>query len=574
MTALGITLTYLAVGLTWIAFSDQALLALVDDLELLSRLQTWKGWAYVLVTAGLLFLLIHPSLAARDRQAREARRVERILEHSPVLAIEWQASPGWPVTYVSSNAERWGLEREALLAGTSDYASLIHHEDLPVIVEDVQHHIEQGPDEYTQIYRLVLPRRGVVWVEDRTWLSRDVHGQVTRIHGVLLDITERRHLEEERERQMERLERAERDAGLGIWEYDPDNGFWWSEQLFRLLGHAPDSPEPDVPTLLQRDLDTATADGPRLATALRDMAAGTPPERQCLQVRRHPSRGPETWLRFSIQRPLRGGADGWSVRGTALDVTELRQAELELRALNADLERRVQQRTAELQAANQELESFSYAVSHDLKAPLRGIEGYSRLLEADHGERLNDEGREFLTRIREGVTQMNELIGDLLAYSHMERRPLEQRRIRVRELVEEILRNLETEYPAAATATIDVPEELEIETDPDGLGLILRNLLENAFKFSAGRERPQVRIRGQRRTGNVRLEVEDNGIGFSEAFQERIFEIFQRLNRAEDYGGTGVGLALVRRAARRLDARIETQSRPDEGATFRVELPQ
>lgn len=578
ITALGITLIYLVLGLMWIGFSDRALLALVDDVELLSRLQTGKGWAYVVVTAGLLFVLIHRALAARDRAAAEAGRAARIIDHSPVLAIEWEARDGWPVTYVSPNAADWGLDREALLAGDPDYASLIHPDDLPSIVEEVQMHLAHGPDRYTQLYRLVLPVLGTVWVEDRTWLSRDTDGRVTRIHGVLLDVTERRRLELERQQQMERLERAERDAGLGSWEYDPVNGFWWSDQLFRLLGRPPDGPEPDVATLLERDLDTESADGPRLAATLRGMAAGTSPQSQYLHVRRHPGRGPETWLRFGIQRassfPGESPGGAWRVQGTVLDITELHQAELELRAFNADLERRVERRTAELQVANQELESFSYAVSHDLKAPLRGIEGYSQLLEAEHAGRLDDEGREFVRNIRQGVAQMNELIGDLLTYSRMERRPLEQRRIRLRDLVAETLRALEPEYPAAATTAIDVPEELEVETDPDGLGLILRNLLENAFKFSAGRDEPRVRVAAQRRTSVVRLEVEDNGIGFDEAFRERMFEIFQRLNRAEDYPGTGVGLALVRRAARRLDARVEAEGRPGEGATFRVELPQ
>jgi hypothetical protein len=262
-----------------------------------------------------------------------------------------------------------------------------------------------------------------------------------------------------------------------------------------------------------------------------------------------------------------------AVQGTMLDITDLQQAEGELRQFNAELEARVRERTAALEAANQELESFSYAVSHDLKAPLRGIDGYSQLLESDYGNVLDAEGQMFIRNIRAGVAQMNELIGDLLDYSRMERRPLEQRGVRLQPLIEEVLDGLDPALRERAEIAVDVPPDLELQTDPDGLSLALRNLIDNALKFSAPREDPRIAVTAEPRGETLHLAVSDNGIGFDMAFQERIFDIFQRLNRAEDYPGTGVGLALVRRALQRLGGRIECEGRPDAGATFRLELP-
>jgi PAS domain S-box-containing protein len=255
------------------------------------------------------------------------------------------------------------------------------------------------------------------------------------------------------------------------------------------------------------------------------------------------------------------------------DITERQRLENEIRRANAELEERVRQRTVELAAANQELETFTYSVSHDLKAPLRGIDGYSQLLLADHGDRLDEEGRLFLNNVRQGVARMNQLIEDLLAYSRMERRGLRKVALELGQEVVKALSECKSDIEARQARVEVAVQGLTIHADPDGLALVLRNLIDNALKFARDRQPPLLRICGNPTDQSAILSIQDNGIGFDMRFHDRIFEIFQRLQRAEDYPGTGVGLAIVRKAAQRMGGRVWAESAPGQGATFYLELP-
>jgi PAS domain S-box-containing protein len=241
----------------------------------------------------------------------------------------------------------------------------------------------------------------------------------------------------------------------------------------------------------------------------------------------------------------------------------------DLQASNQKLEEVSQ----ELRRTNAELETFAYSVSHDLKAPLRGIDGYSRLLLKEHADRLDDDGQTFVRTICRAATEMNQLIDDLLAYSRLERRTVHTTQVALLPLVEAVIAEFEAEIQAQdVELRVDLPCETAT-AEAEGLSQALRNLLSNALKFSDSAAQPQVEIGGQV-TGEVcTISVRDNGIGFDMQYHDRIFEIFQRLHRAEDYPGTGVGLAIVRKAAQRMGGRVWAESAPGEGATFFLEIP-
>lgn len=256
---------------------------------------------------------------------------------------------------------------------------------------------------------------------------------------------------------------------------------------------------------------------------------------------------------------------------TMKDITERKKNEEALRDANINLESKVDERTAQLFAKSKELESFCYSVSHDLRAPLRGIDGYSRLLLEDHHEQLNEEGRRFLKNVRTATKHMTDLIEDLLAYSRLERRRVSTAAVELSSLVSSVLNRCH-DGCKNVHLTVEVGD-LHVSADPEGLAIALRNLIDNALKFSQYAAEPSIEIRAQAAGGHCILSVRDNGIGFDMRFYDKIFEMFQRLHRAEEYPGTGIGLAMVHKAMERVGGRVWAESQLGAGAIFYLELP-
>ena len=254
-------------------------------------------------------------------------------------------------------------------------------------------------------------------------------------------------------------------------------------------------------------------------------------------------------------------------------VAELRDSEMRYRDLNTVLEKRVTERTAQLERAYGELEGFSYAVAHDLKAPLRAINGFAHLLREELGDTITTRAEAHLGRIRNGALKMAALIDDLLSYAHIERRDLHASQVDLRTLVESVVAEFgEETLRCGVQLRVDV-EPVTLFLDAEGLALALRNLLENALKYSCEVSSPSILISSSRSDAGVVLAVQDNGIGFDMQYHDRIFRVFQRLHRDDQFPGTGIGLALVHKAAERIGGRVWGESTPGEGATFFVELP-
>ncbi len=254
-------------------------------------------------------------------------------------------------------------------------------------------------------------------------------------------------------------------------------------------------------------------------------------------------------------------------------ITDRKMAKEEIRKLNAELEAKVLLRTAQLEASNKELETFTYSVSHDLKAPLRGIDGYSKLLLDLYKPSLNEEAQTFIETIRRSTLQMNKIIDDLLDYSRLERSQLSRDRIKIKELIRSMLSIYKADLDDGRfTVDMDIAD-FEIIADPKGLTIALRNLLENAIKFTKGKAEPSIQIGVEEKDMSWIISVNDNGIGFNMQYHQKIFEIFQRLQRIEDFPGTGIGLAMVNKAMQRMHGRVWAESTLGMGSTFYLEIP-
>jgi PAS domain S-box-containing protein len=253
------------------------------------------------------------------------------------------------------------------------------------------------------------------------------------------------------------------------------------------------------------------------------------------------------------------------IYATARDITERKHAEQRIDALNVEL----QERSQALEAANRELESFSYSVSHDLRAPLRHVDGFARMLVEDAGDRLLPEDRRYLDTITESVRRMGALIDDLLALSRYGRKPLEPQRVDMAALARDSLRDLQPPLPEIRIGALPAAQG-----DPALLRQVWSNLLSNAVKYSAPRgDQARVEVEGEAVDGVARYRVRDNGVGFDMRHAGKLFGVFQRLHGEDRFEGTGVGLAIVQRVVHRHGGEVRADAVPEQGATFTFELP-
>ncbi len=499
---------------------------------------------------------------------REQSEVQRLFYDLPFIGMGI-SSPG-SKQWLQVNdrlCEILGYTREHLI--NTPWTAFTPQPDLDRNLELLQAMMDGKTDHYMMQKRFVRGDGRLVHTLLDVRAVRAADGSLQRLFATVQDITEALRSSEALREQKALLEQAEGLAGLGSWQYDAGQRLvLWSNQMFRNIGR---DPALGPPATLPDYLDCLhPGDRERIADFMR--SAGSGGGVMHTEFRRHPDLGPERWFRASLEhhRTPEGGS---RYSGTLLDITALKRAQIALQQTNAELERRVAERTEQLSVANRELEAFTYTVSHDLKAPLRGIDGYSQLLEEEYGPTLDDDARGFIVRIRRGVGQMSALINDLLAYSRMERRTLDPQTMNLHATVARVLDEFGADLErSGARVAVNVPE-ISLMTDREGLAVVLRNLVGNALKFAQPGQPPQVEV-GARREGDRHLVwVRDQGVGFDMKYHDRIFGIFQRLQRAEDYPGTGVGLALVAKAMQRMGGRVWAESEPGQGATFFLEFP-
>jgi PAS domain S-box-containing protein len=368
------------------------------------------------------------------------------------------------------------------------------------------------------------------------------------------------------------MQLALESANIGLFDFNiQDNTLLVDDGWLEMLGYSPDE--------IKIDTDTWWSwihpdDQPRQVKAFQDHLEGRSPYYHLDEYRARGKSGDWVWL-LDHGKVVEYDSDGRPLRlvGIHLNINERKRAEEKICTLNLELEQRVRDRTAQLEAANKELEAFAYTVSHDLRAPLRHIDGFLELLQKEAGSALNEQSRHYMDTIFEATKKMGLLIDDLISFSRMGRHALSLQQVEMRSLVREVIRELEPDATGRAIEwrISDLPL---VNGDKRMLRIVLTNLISNALKFT--RSRPQARIEigslPDQDSQSV-IFVRDNGVGFDMAYAKKLFGVFQRLHRADDFEGTGIGLAIVRRIIARHGGRTWAQGEPDRGAAFYFTLP-
>jgi PAS domain S-box-containing protein len=497
--------------------------------------------------------------------AESEERLRLALDAGHFGAWEW-IIPENRVIWSDRLYEIHGVTPKEFTGDAEQFRRLVHPEDAAMVFDSAQDTLKSKAP-YRVEYRAVRPDGEIRWHWTTAQVFYDKAGNPFKMVGVTSDITDRKHIELQLRESEERLRLAQRAAKVNTWEWDlATNKISFSEGLYDLLS-LPAGAEP--PTMEEWRNYIHPDDLVRFANTMPDIQRRGGHFNMEFRVVR--ASGEIRWV-LSIGTTEKD-AQGNPIRmfGVNLDITERKKAEVLLQSQAQHLEELVRARTERLQEVIMELESFSYTIAHDLRGPLRAMNGFASALEEDYSAQLDNLARDYIRRITGAAERMDRLICDVLDYSKITRQPFEPEPVALDPLIDGIIET----YPGLNTddgALVQVERPLPVVLGTASLLVqCFSNLIGNAVKFVPEGITPRIQIHAEpRENGKVRIWVEDNGIGISADNHDRIFGLFQRLDKKFD--GTGIGLAIVSRAVDRMGGSVGLESTEGTGSRFWVDL--
>jgi len=469
------------------------------------------------------------------------------------------------LVYVSPRfAEMFGFSRAADMTGHVNMAQLMaesERERFSALLAAA--HADPTADSHALF--TALRRDGSHFNAEIYGRAFEFEGQPAYI-GMVVDVTTAELQRARFREQAALLDQVSRIAHIGGWSFDPKTGAGtWTREV-ALIHDLDPSIAPDVMSGVNYYVGESRD---AIAAAVKEITEnGTPYD---LELELESAKGVRKWVRTN-GFPIYENGELIRVEGMLQDITEKRRAEDAINELNATLEQRVELRTAEVVAANQELESFAYAVSHDLRAPLRAMSGFANALEEDYAEKLDETARDYMSRITAASTKMSALIDGLLALSRATRGGLRVADVDLSATASALLGELESAEPDR-DVTWDIKPGLVVRGDSVMLETALRNLLGNAWKYTSRTQHAHITLEDYDEGGTRWICVRDNGAGFDADYAGRLFQPFQRLHRQDEFAGIGIGLATVQRIVLRHGGQIKADGKLHQGASFCFTLP-
>jgi PAS domain S-box-containing protein len=512
------------------------------------------------ITLGEEFLATFIDLTERKRMEEalnaQKQRLEKASAAGNVALWDWDLISG-VLEWSSAVDPMLGFGKDKFPRTIRAWGEALHPDDAARVTEALNRH-HRGEASYEIDYRVRRTDGSYIWWHVIGVAERDAAGKAVRMTGSCVDITERKRAEEE----ASRMVTVVRDSNDAITIQDFEGRITaWNHGAELMYGYSEEE-------ALAANIDRLRTPG-KVAEQkdfIRRLIAGEAITSFETQRVTKDGRVLDVWM--TVTKLLDEAGKPVGLASTERDITARKRAEEEIHQLNAGLEQRVVERTAQLEAANKELEAFSYSVSHDLRAPLRHVQGYVDMLAREAGSQFSDKGRRYMTTIADASRELGVLIDDMLAFSRMGRAEMGEASVNLDEMVQDTLGDLE---PATRGRNIvwKIPPLPGVQGDPAMLRQVLANLLGNAVKYSRPRDPAEIEFGCDgTEDGRVIFFVRDNGVGFNPQYVHKLFGVFQRLHRADEFEGTGIGLANVRRIIARHGGRTWAAGAVDKGATF------
>ncbi|WP_084236228.1 PAS domain S-box protein [Hydrogenophaga taeniospiralis] len=534
-----------------------------DDLREAFWLNLWHFITELVVVGAIALMQRQNRLwrEAGEAVRRSTRQLEDTFEHSATGMTHTRLDGSW-IRVNQTYCDLIGYTRQEI--ETMSFRDFTHPDDLGLDLSLQARTLAGEIDHYSIEKRYIHKQGHTVWVHLSLSLVRTPAGEPDYLIAVVQDVSDRKAIEVALRTSERLLHQAQNMARLAPWQADLVTG------RFTTLSGAP-----------------GFLDLPFTDYGAADLLAIIHPEDRPLVQRQWPLAvkgevaynveyrvligGQERW--HTVQAEFERDAQGRAVRalGVTQDVTERKRTELEVQRLNATLEQRIQLRTQALRGAYDELESYSYAVAHDLRSPLRIINGFAQALQEDNPA-LDAASRTHLQRIMAASKKMGELIDGLLKLSQFARGEVRREPVNLSAMATHLFEELATEHPQRAMAW-SVEPGLQALADPALVEALMQNLLHNAWKYTATTAQPAIRVYARVLDGQTHYCISDNGAGFDMARSDKLFQPFQRLHMPNEFAGLGIGLATSRRIVQRHGGTLQAWGTPGEGATFCFTLP-